>query len=57
MPLVGFEHIIPVLERAKTFHTLDRAANEIILIQHKGLMYSQEVTWFARAVVPSQYLT
>jgi hypothetical protein len=26
MPRVGFESTMPVLERAKTFHTLDRAA-------------------------------
>jgi hypothetical protein len=26
MPLAGFEPTIPVLERAKTFHALDRAA-------------------------------
>jgi hypothetical protein len=26
MPSVGFEYTIPVLERAKTFHALDRAA-------------------------------
>jgi hypothetical protein len=26
MPLVGFEHTIPVFERAKTVHALDRAA-------------------------------
>jgi hypothetical protein len=26
MPLVGFELTIPVFERAKTVHTLDRAA-------------------------------
>jgi hypothetical protein len=26
MPRMGFEHTIPVFERAKTFHALDRAA-------------------------------
>jgi hypothetical protein len=26
MPRVGFEHMIPVFERAKTVHALDRAA-------------------------------
>jgi hypothetical protein len=26
MPLAGFEPTIPVFKRAKTFHTLDRAA-------------------------------
>jgi hypothetical protein len=26
MPLMGFEHTIPVFERAKTVHALDRAA-------------------------------
>jgi hypothetical protein len=29
MPWVRFEYMIPVLERAKTFHTLDRAATVI----------------------------
>jgi hypothetical protein len=29
MPEVGFEHTIPVLERAKTIHALDRAATVI----------------------------
>jgi hypothetical protein len=29
MPLVGFEHTIPVFERAKTVHALDRAATVI----------------------------
>jgi hypothetical protein len=29
MPQVGFETTIPVLERAKTAHVLDRAANVI----------------------------
>jgi hypothetical protein len=29
MPEVGFEPTIPVFERAKTFHALDRAATMI----------------------------
>jgi hypothetical protein len=29
MPRVGFEHTIPVFERAKTVHALDRAATVI----------------------------
>jgi hypothetical protein len=29
MPRVGFEPTIPVIERAKTVHALDRAATEI----------------------------
>jgi hypothetical protein len=29
MPRVGFEHTIPVFERAKTVHALDRAATAI----------------------------
>jgi hypothetical protein len=29
MPQVGFEHTTPVFERAKTVHTLDRAATVI----------------------------
>jgi hypothetical protein len=29
MPRVGFEHMIPVFEREKTFHALDRAATVI----------------------------
>jgi hypothetical protein len=28
MPLAGFEPMIPVFDRAKTFHALDRAATE-----------------------------
>jgi hypothetical protein len=32
MPSVGFESTIPVLERAKTYHVLDRAANVIGII-------------------------
>jgi hypothetical protein len=34
MPWVGFEPMIPVLDRAKTFHALDRAAT---LIGHTSL--------------------
>jgi hypothetical protein len=37
MPWVGFEPTIPVFERAKTFHALDRAA---ILIGFEGVQYS-----------------
>jgi hypothetical protein len=29
MPRVGFESTIPVFERAKTVHALDRAANVV----------------------------
>jgi hypothetical protein len=29
MPRIGFEPTIPVFERAKTVHALDRAATEI----------------------------
>jgi hypothetical protein len=32
MPLVGFEPTIPVFERAKMFHALDRAAIVIVKI-------------------------
>jgi hypothetical protein len=40
MPWVGFELTIPVFERAKTFHALDRAAivigyAEVSYIEHK----------------------
>jgi hypothetical protein len=31
MPRVGFEPTIPVFERAKTFHALDRAATVVSL--------------------------
>jgi hypothetical protein len=31
---VGIEPTIPVFERAKTFHALDRAATLIALLQH-----------------------
>jgi hypothetical protein len=34
MPLVGFEPMIPVFERAKTFHALDRAATVIGMFPH-----------------------
>jgi hypothetical protein len=35
MPWVGFEHTIPSLERAKSFHALDRMATLI----GEGLLY------------------
>jgi hypothetical protein len=34
MPLVGFEPTIPVFERAKAFHALDRAATVTGLYLH-----------------------
>jgi hypothetical protein len=36
MPRVGFEPRIPVLERAKTFHTLDRVATLISEVKNGG---------------------
>jgi hypothetical protein len=33
MPRVGFEHMIPVSERAKTVHASDRAATVISIIE------------------------
>jgi hypothetical protein len=34
MPRVEFEPMIPVLERPKTVHALDRAATVIVLLRH-----------------------
>jgi hypothetical protein len=36
MPLVGFGHTIPVFEREKTVHALDRAATVIGLVADLG---------------------
>jgi hypothetical protein len=43
MPRVGFEHMIPVFERAKTTHALDRAAL-YLTYAHFLLIYLQNVT-------------
>jgi hypothetical protein len=42
MPQVGFEHTIPVFERAKTVHALDRSAtvsglSRLVRSQSNGL--------------------
>jgi hypothetical protein len=37
MPWVGFEPTIPVYERAKTVHALDRAANVISYEYYRNL--------------------
>jgi hypothetical protein len=42
MPQVGFETTIPIFERAKTVHALDRAANligEYITLVHNKQTY------------------
>jgi hypothetical protein len=44
MPLEGFEPTIPVFERAKTVHALDRAATLIGLSFIYGIMIS-EIGW------------
>jgi hypothetical protein len=36
MPSVGFEPTIPMFERAKTVHALDRAVNVIGIKAHNG---------------------
>jgi hypothetical protein len=37
MPRLGFEPTIPVFERAKTFHALDRAVTMIVAVGLKSL--------------------
>jgi hypothetical protein len=37
---VGFEHTIPVFERAKIFYVLDRAATVIVILTF-GVIYSE----------------
>jgi hypothetical protein len=45
MPRVGFESMIPVFERAKTVHTLDRAATVIGYVTYMNIKFlSEEVT-------------
>jgi hypothetical protein len=39
MPQVGFELTIPVFERAKTVHALDRAATVIGVARHRLINY------------------
>jgi hypothetical protein len=39
MPLVGFETTIPVSERAKTFHALDRAATVTAIAYNSSTSY------------------
>jgi hypothetical protein len=34
MPQVGFEPMIPVFDRAKTFHTLDRVATVVVQLHN-----------------------
>jgi hypothetical protein len=41
MPLVGFEHTIPELERTKAVHALDRAAT----VQRKKYITSENKKW------------
>jgi hypothetical protein len=43
MPRVGFEPMIPVFERSKTVHALDRAATVIgrIALQYKATIYTK----------------
>jgi hypothetical protein len=46
MPLVGFEPTIPVFERAKTVHALDRAATVIgSLVKHSLVYYHITVNY------------
>jgi preprotein translocase subunit SecG len=52
MPQIGFEPAIPVFERAKTVHALDRATTVIVFlfiyltkILHAFLNSSVEATW------------
>jgi hypothetical protein len=67
MPRVGFEPTIPVFERAKTVHALDRAAIVIgkpnytvlnqnhqtrDLVEHRGLLFCKFVYWMYKYVVP-----
>jgi hypothetical protein len=49
MPRLGFEPTIPVIERAKTFHVLDRAATVI------GMLEFKLVNLQTAALVISQY--
>jgi hypothetical protein len=39
MPRVGFEPTVPVFERAKTVHALDRAATVITILRTKQSKY------------------
>jgi hypothetical protein len=51
MPWVGFEPTIPVFERAKTFHALDRVATEIgfVLVSRAFLVTASSSPLFTRA--------
>jgi hypothetical protein len=54
---VGFEHTIPVFERAKTFHALDRAATDRHLYRHLlQIRYSTHVHLVPRSRMVELYL-
>jgi hypothetical protein len=42
MPLVGFEPMIPVLERVKTVHALDLVATVIDTVSNTGIYFSSD---------------
>jgi hypothetical protein len=48
MPRVGFEHTIPVLERAKTVHALNREATGIGDIKFCLYKMSRDLQWGIR---------
>jgi hypothetical protein len=54
MPLAGFEPTIPVFERAKIFHALDRAATVTGLHFNIGQKYSEIVKCAARKIMSGQ---
>jgi hypothetical protein len=51
MPGVGFELTIPVFERAKTFHTLDRAATVIGPRVNNGSKFELDISLFQKMLL------
>jgi hypothetical protein len=63
MPRVGFETMIPVFERAKTVHVLDRAAtkkgqiNTNVKINKHNIIFSSNIEVNIRAMIGFKVLT
>jgi hypothetical protein len=55
MPLVGFEHTIPVLERAKTVHALGRVATVIGAMQNTMLKSRCSMCVFHQCYAGTKY--
>jgi hypothetical protein len=55
LPWVGFETMIPVFERAKTVHALDRAATVIGFIEHRARLLLFEFYSVHRGIISLTY--